>query len=36
MAEQTVWVRFDERRLDEQLLSERLERIGYSPARTHQ
>jgi copper chaperone CopZ len=29
--EQTIWVRFDERRLDEQRLAEQLDRIGYSP-----
>jgi copper chaperone CopZ len=34
--EQTIWVRFDERRLDEQRLSEQLERIGYSPVGTNQ
>lgn len=36
MAEQTIWVRFDERRLDEHRLSEQLERIGYSPVSTNQ
>ncbi len=29
--EQTIWVRFDEQRLDEDRLSEQLEWIGYSP-----
>jgi copper chaperone CopZ len=29
--EQTIRVRFDERRLDERRLADQLERIGYSP-----
>ena len=29
--EQTIWVRFDEERLDERRLADQLERIGYSP-----
>jgi copper chaperone CopZ len=28
---QTIWVRFDERRLDGQRLAAQLQRIGYSP-----
>lgn len=29
--QQTIWVRYDQRRLDEQRLADQLERIGYSP-----
>jgi len=28
---QTIWVRYDEGRLDEQRLADQLERIGYAP-----
>ncbi len=31
---QTIWVRFDERRLDEDRLAEQLDRIGYTPVAT--
>jgi copper chaperone CopZ len=34
--EQTIWVRFDEQRLDEQRLADQLERIGYSPVGSSQ
>jgi copper chaperone CopZ len=32
--EQTIWVRFDDRRLDEERVAEQLDRVGYSPVGT--